>query len=97
MKMLRGELEKRDETIHHLSSSLAALSSRLENVEKSSSVESGRVGEGGMGERARVCVCKWEHICSEYLEKQQSELSSELSHTKSSLSIMMVSQCCRLH
>ena len=44
VKLLRGELEKRDETIHTLSSSLGTLSSRLEEVEKSSSLESGRVG-----------------------------------------------------
>ena len=47
-----------------------------------------------------VCVCVYietyvgEEVVllgTEFLEKQQSELSSELSHTKSSLSIMMVS------
>ena len=31
---------------------------------------------------------------ADYLEKQQSELSNELSLTKKSLSIMMVSHCC---
>ena len=43
--MMRGELEKRDETIHGLSSSLAKLTTRLEDMEKSSSVESHRVGK----------------------------------------------------
>ena len=33
------------------------------------------------------------YLGAEYLEKQQSELSNELSLTKKSLSIMMVSHC----
>ena len=43
-----------------------------------------------------VCVycVKWGLLLgAEYLEKQQSELSNELSLTKKSLSIMMVSHC----
>ena len=44
VKLLRGELDKRDDTIRTLSSSLATLTSRLEVVEKSSSVESDRIG-----------------------------------------------------
>ena len=92
VKLLRGELKKRDDTIRSLSSSLATLTSRLGEVEKSSSLESERVGK-----RERVCVCVYIEVRrrfllgAEFLEKQQSELSSELSHTKSSLSIMMVS------
>ena len=65
VKMLRGELEKRDSTVHTLSSSLATLTSRLEDVEKSSSVESGRFGEGVCVRVSVYCVkcvcvvCAW--------------------------------------
>lgn len=66
--VLRGELERRDETIRGLSSTLAELTTRVEDMEKSSSVGSHRV---------------------EYLERQQTELSNEMTHTKKSLSIML--------
>ena len=82
VKMLRGELEKRDSTVHTLSSSLATLTSRLEDVEKSSSVESGRFGEG-------VCVCTvWSEVYywvqSILRSSSQSSVTSCLSPRKAS-------------